>query len=388
MASWLLQSIDRGAERRDKSDKLKNMALKGLLVTTWIGWFTGAILLRRPWGRPSFSTWWTFSTFYSIFLLVMLFVLMVDLYNNGESIVFMGETHTFGKWVKAFAIMQFAVLTLLKRIALLVNAKKLSKLMEIINRDDEENIRTKNYSGICTFMETIIIHTAFLLTFITIGTSIRQFIVDNSQRPSWFQMLGPVGFTILFALFAIVSLSVVTNCAFAIVLVLSRRVSEVFAEFCYQVEVSLPIISCEGTDDSLEIYNILQITPKIGFAKKSHLRKHKNNSVSPVAQHPVQLSKFLTRQDIIDRLDEVKDLMKLANEALSTITLFLIIGMTLGIVSNASQFVVVRHEGLLLLSDIFVVCLMALYTVILQVGHKNNEFVSVQATQSNELLTF
>lgn len=384
------------------------MALKGLTIPIWIGWLCGVLVLKRPWGTPSLPSWLTFSTLYCLFGLAMYCFLMADFALNNSGGLALGEEHRFGKYVRGFSVTQYAVITFLKRISFLLNAKRLGRLFEILSGLEEDhphsnrhekNDKKKNWWMCNIPVVSIMIFLSFTITLFSIASKGVEFVMQNSMKPSWVKMLGlgNWGYGIIYFLFAVMPLGIVSNVAYAIIMVTTFRVNQLFCDFCMDLRESLTAIilgestdaiGCED-DDKKEnrcgIYNMFKMTSKMDFLERKKIRLNLSGrlKVHPTKIHEMRKypqEKFYSRKDVIDRFEELKDLMKLTNECLSALMLLMVCGMTLGIVANASQILVTGntknyYNSFNLATDILVLPILGIYAMLLELGHKIGQMV-------------
>ncbi|CAL8099986.1 unnamed protein product [Orchesella dallaii] len=339
------------------------MALKGLELATVLGWFTGIIILDHPWGVPSLSSWLTFSTFYSLSLFGVYFFLMVDFLFNNSRGLHLNENRKFAKWVVAFSISQYILVALLQRFGFIFNAKRLGKLMQTLSQQMNQQKRQRIYT-----MQFVGIHLGFLVLLIGSTVMAINFIKVNASRPSWihFLGLGNVGYAIIYPLFAFVPLMLTSQCCFAIISVVCTRIPEIISEFYDQVRYAITTITSD-TRSELEIFNIIHMRSKLEMKKG--------------AKEIAGLSLKPCRHDVVNRFEEMKDLLKLTDEAISSLVFLCMVGMTLNLVGTASQIFVIGHTGTSLFIDIVHLSLCALHSTLLQVGQRSREMQKQAKTQ-------
>lgn len=321
-------------------------------------------------------------------------ILMADFVLNNSGGLALGDEHIFGKYVRGFSLTQYAVITFLKRITFLLNAKRLGQLFEILSQlENRHHHHHRNEKKAKIRVVTGMIFCSFLITFISIGSRGVEFIMQNSMKPSWLKMLGlgNWGYGIIYFLFAVMPLGIVSNVAYAVIMVTTLRVNRIFCDFCLDVRESLAnVILGESTGvigNHQDGDDILKMTSKMDFLERKRNKSHRISLSGRMKVHPstkieevgTHHEKFYSRKDIIDRFEELKDLMKLTNESLSALMLWMVCGMTLGIVGNASQIFVTgnsKSSESSLMTDILVLPLLGIYAMLLELGHKIGQMVS------------
>lgn len=313
----------------------------------------------------------------------MYFFLMIDFALNG-GISFENESHQFGKYVRGFVLGQYIIITLLKRMVLFINAKRLGRLLEVLSEYQKKDYRRKSGSLQDKIMSALIFVT-FTLTCISVVVKSLEFLDESGDNYSYVKYLGfgKWGYSILYFLFAVMPLGIVTNVAYSLIIVISLQVNKIFCNFCDDVRCSLSkLISMSAINgkSNSEIYSILKMGTTGEWERKRNACaaiSYGKNKIAPQRSRLVACNGFTSRHQVIETFEELKDLMKLTNESLSPLTLWMISGMTLGTVGNASQLFVSGSQSsrLDLVMDILVLPLLVIYGFLLELGHKIGQMV-------------
>jgi len=126
---------------------------------------------------------------------------------------------------------------------------------------------------------------------------------------------------------------------------------------------------------ALSLYSGSLVNLENEFKKFVHIKPRKEseifNTKTNVVCHPQN------RQEIVNKLFDMIDIFECTAKAISPFVFILLVMATVELVATVSAVVVIGHQGVFLINDIFILIKVGVHLCLLQVGHRIQSTVSI-----------
>ncbi|CAL8134330.1 unnamed protein product [Orchesella dallaii] len=319
---------------------------------------SGVILLRRPWGCPTFDSWLSISSALVPTNIITCSVLLTDAYLHFKEELLLpftvGGDRLHSLIIKS-SFVEIIISNLLIYIAFIVQAKNLAMLWsKLYRRNFDDAKRWKCTFPIENWLNTIFVSISFV-GLLSLAILDGMPIGKNSWK-SWFNFLGLECYSFVVLRFMVGPFIIPLNCAFSVVLTTLRHLQKVYERYCEKVHEIL-LVSAESlgkeTDESP---TFLKITIRASGETPSNLKRK-----------------------IVKEFEEVQELFVLSEHVISPLVLIILTGGTFRFVISTAK-IVLRDSAnfwdLVILKDLAHLIIVGCHLSLLRTGQSMLDSVS------------
>ncbi|CAL8091885.1 unnamed protein product [Orchesella dallaii] len=325
------------------------MPLQGFHLASVVGWASGVIILRKPWGPPTFR-WLCVPSFLAVLYFIIVLVLNVDLMKNSHKIHAHSSqyshnyNHNIDKLVTKFSYIQLILSCLVIRFIFFWKARKVADLLQRLRKYDKpfmfsRMLRKKKNQEVnrkpATNIDCAITHLVFLTTF-SLGLADAYVAYHIEENDLWLQTFGNLVHGILLVVLIVVPLMAPVQCAFSLTVHGIAHLSDILKEYCEQILNILPY------QRQIKIVNSKN--------QQSMSIKDRNRNCYYLENIFSQNSKqklFFTNQfriEILARFENIREIFNLADEIISPMALLLLACSSISVVMKSYELIVLYRS--------------------------------------------
>jgi hypothetical protein len=209
------------------------MVIRGLLLTNWFGWFSGTLLLHKPWGHPKAKPFLCINFLWFCTLFVTLHIVYLDWYHyfktreNDEVNVAKVSKFLDRTIIVAYYLIFIAIQGVLK-----FRAVELAELLS--NFQNMQYAQRRSWKLIWILAEFVI----NLSYGVLIATTVNSWFIaaERDWRQSWFSGLGQTGHNIFITLIGNTYSNSASLLSFALITSIVLHLGMTFEQFCEELE--------------------------------------------------------------------------------------------------------------------------------------------------------
>lgn len=328
------------------------MALVGIELTTWLGYFFGIIILRAPWGLPTLPTWFTFSSIYSLLILAFNLFNLIDVFSNAHGSFSLTETQRLAQLTTKASLQIHVLCYFYYKLYFLVKAKQLANFMlELHYYPLAKPIRFRTFILECFLVS--IGHLCFLVA-MAINLVKARNILFFQASVTWLGnlMYSKTLYIVIFYGLQVVAQGVAENTVFSLLISFSNRLRTIIENF---------------GDDTVEI-----ITNEM---KAANDQCAKLNNYQKVSLNDSSLRIKCARHQILVRFGKVQNICGMGYRLMAPLFFTIIFLGTCAAIMTGSKSVILKRTGWSLATDVIRIIGSCLYTGVFEVGERVNRKV-------------
>ncbi|CAL8091887.1 unnamed protein product [Orchesella dallaii] len=311
------------------------MGLQGMTLATWAGWFTGLVFLERPWGRPSFPSWLSFSTLIvTLYTTIRIFVSIDSVYNFYDIYLqpLYSKQGALLTLINHCAFWEQFISSPLTQIIFLKQAKKFGLLWDqLYQRNLEDGKKAKVFFG--DFFQIIVSITS--MASLLVCTTLNAIPAGQNVQRSWLSAIGQVPYSITIASFVAGPLVLPSYCALTAVIATLYHLECVYERYCRMIH-------------DLMLRSLFENVEMKGKEEEVAIRKLKENAEDSNDKNimMIGLKNMMGKEEkvkLVQEFEEIQSLFMLSESTISPLMFVMLTGAAFRLIMYVGR-VVIRHR--------------------------------------------
>jgi hypothetical protein len=339
------------------------MVLEGFGLPSWVGWLSGILFYRLPWGIPAFKSWCEPFVLYHILIGSFANLLWAD-YIIHYAETFASESDLRQVITKVFTYMA-VLLFLFVRVCFLLKAKTIANFLSRIELHPASSLGKP-----LTQFDKWVLWIALILHVLAGATFSAAVGSQRKREHSWFSMLSKMEYTVTFFIFGTFPVSTGSFLAFSYGLVTTKHMLHLFDDFCDHFEIGIKI-------ENGEIPQLVFEPPPPEFKIPILFETQKGYQKSK----RIQSQKELMIKGLFSRIDIIFHLFEAYNQAVGPFLLGLVITLILYFVQTINAILIMNLSPLFLTFDwvTLIYLIFQLVIILFNLGHYTHKRVRTMA---------